>query len=55
MARLSPRLAALLLLPPLLWASNAVVGRLVVGLIPPLLLNALRWSVALALDRKSVV
>lgn len=49
MVRLSPRLAALLLLPPLLWASNAVVGRLVVGLIPPLLLNALRWSVALAL------
>ncbi len=42
-----------LTLPPLLWASNAVVGRLSVGgaapLISPLLLNALRWAIALAI------
>ncbi|WP_242616820.1 DMT family transporter [Rivibacter subsaxonicus] len=34
-------------LPPLLWAGNAVVGRLMVGQVPPLALNALRWSLAL--------
>ncbi len=41
---LTPRIAALLTLPPLLWAGNAVVGRLAVGSVPPLMLNALRWS-----------
>lgn len=35
--------------PPLLWAGNAVVGRIVVGSVPPLLLNALRWALALAI------
>ena len=39
----------MLLLPPLLWAGNAVVGRLLVGTVPPLLLNLLRWSIALAM------
>jgi drug/metabolite transporter (DMT)-like permease len=48
-SRVEPRVAALLCVPPLLWAGNAVVGRLVVGHFPPQLLNALRWSVALAL------
>src|SRR3954451_22572838 len=33
-------------LPPLLWAGNAVVGRLVVGSVPPLTLNFLRWLLA---------
>ena len=33
---LTPRLAALLTLAPLLWAGNAVVGRLMVGQVPPL-------------------
>lgn len=46
---LTPRLATLLTLPPLLWAGNAVVGRLMVGSVPPLALNALRWSLALLL------
>ena len=46
---LTPRVAGLLLLPPLLWAGNAVVGRLLVGSVPPLMLNLLRWSIALAL------
>jgi drug/metabolite transporter (DMT)-like permease len=47
--RLTPGTAALLTLPPLLWAGNAVVGSVVVGRIPPLTLNALRWSIALLL------
>jgi drug/metabolite transporter (DMT)-like permease len=44
--RLTPRLALLLTLAPLMWAGNAVVGRLMVGHVPPLLLNSLRWSIA---------
>ena len=43
---LTPRLAVLLTLPPLLWAGNAIVGRLMVGSVPPLALNALRWGLA---------
>ncbi len=31
-------------LPPLLWAGNAVVGKLMAGQVPPLTLNFLRWS-----------
>ena len=46
---LTPRLALLLTLPPLLWAGNAVVGRAMVGSVPPLALNAMRWWLALAL------
>lgn len=46
---LSPRLALLLTLPPLLWAGNAVIGRVMAPHVPPLLLNALRWSGALLL------
>ncbi len=46
---LTPRIAALLTLPPLLWAGNAVVGRLLVGSVPPLALNALRWGLAFVL------
>jgi len=48
-AQVSASTAALLTLPPLLWAGNAVVGSLVVGRIPPLTLNALRWTMALAI------
>ena len=44
--QLTPRLALMLTLPPLLWAGNAVVGRLVAGAVPPLLLNAMRWTLA---------
>lgn len=42
---LTPRLALLLTLPPLMWAGNAVVGRLMVGTVSPLTLNFLRWAV----------
>jgi drug/metabolite transporter (DMT)-like permease len=43
---LTPRLALMLTLPPLLWAGNAVVGRLMVGVVPPMTLNFLRWVLA---------
>ena len=46
MTRLDGRTALLMTLPPLLWAGNAVVGRLVVGSVPPLTLNFLRWLLA---------
>ncbi len=39
--------ALLLTVPPLLWAGNAVVGRLVHAMVPPMALNLLRWLVAL--------
>lgn len=47
--RLTPSTVALLTLPPLMWASNAIVGRLVAGMIPPVLLNFLRWVLVFAL------
>lgn len=43
------RTAFLLTLPPLFWAGNAVVGRLMVGQIPPLALSFYRWLFALVL------
>ncbi|MBK9020767.1 MAG: DMT family transporter [Sulfuritalea sp.] len=43
---LSPRLVLLLILPPLLWAANAVFARLAISSIGPLWLNALRWGLA---------
>ncbi len=46
---LTPRLTLMLVLPPLLWAGNAVVGRAIGGLMPPLLLNAMRWTLAFLL------
>ena len=47
--RLTLPTAALLVVPPLLWAGNAVVGRLVTGLVPPITLNFLRWALAFLL------
>ncbi len=44
---MTPRLLVCLLLPPLLWAANAVIGRYAAQLIAPMLLNFLRWGVAL--------
>lgn len=44
--KLSPVTALLLTVPPLMWAGNAVVGRLVSHLVPPITLNFLRWAVA---------
>jgi len=45
-SRLTPSTAALLLLPPLVWAGNAVVGRALVGHFPPLALSFWRWALA---------
>ncbi|MEY3922492.1 MAG: hypothetical protein RI915_139 [Pseudomonadota bacterium] len=44
--KLSPGTALMLTVPPLLWAGNAVVGRLVSDLVPPITLNFLRWAIA---------
>ena len=44
--RLTPSTVLLLLLPPILWAGNAVVGRMVAPLVPPATLNFLRWLLA---------
>jgi len=46
---LTPRLVGLLTVPPLLWAGNAVIGRMLVPFVPPMALNALRWVGALAI------
>lgn len=47
--RLTLSTALLLTVPPMLWAGNAVVGRMVVPLVPPLMLNFLRWACAFVL------
>lgn len=47
--RLNAATATLLTIPPLMWAGNAVVGRLVGDLVPPMTLNLLRWVLAFAL------
>ncbi len=44
--KLTPGTAALLVIPPLLWAGNAVVGRMVHDLIAPITLNFIRWILA---------
>jgi drug/metabolite transporter (DMT)-like permease len=47
--RLAPLTVLLLVVPPLLWASNAVVGRLVRDMVSPLTLNFVRWVIAFVL------
>lgn len=47
--KLDVRTALLLTVAPLMWAGNAVVGRAVHELVPPLTLNFLRWAIAFAL------
>jgi len=44
---LTPATALLLTVPPILWAGNAIVGRLVRDAVPPMTLNLIRWSIAL--------
>ncbi|MES2979533.1 MAG: DMT family transporter [Pseudomonadota bacterium] len=44
--RLTPSTVLLLTIPPLMWAGNAVTGRLVHDLVPPMTLNLLRWLLA---------
>lgn len=47
--KLSPATAALLTIPPVLWAGNAVVGRVAHDLVSPITLNFLRWAIAVIL------
>lgn len=46
---MTPKTALLLTLPPLLWAGNAVIGRMIAPLVSPMTLNLLRWAIAFAL------
>lgn len=47
--RLSPGTILLFTIPPLLWAGNAVVGRLVREMVSPMTLNFIRWALAFVL------
>jgi drug/metabolite transporter (DMT)-like permease len=47
--RITLSTALLLTLPPVLWAGNAVVGRMVHESVPPMTLNLLRWVIALVI------
>jgi drug/metabolite transporter (DMT)-like permease len=47
--RLDAGTAALLTLPPLAWAGNAVAARLLVGDVPPVALSLARWVIAFVL------
>lgn len=46
MTPLTPRIIFYMVLPTILWAGNAIVGRLAVGTISPIMLNSIRWSLA---------
>ena len=41
--------AGLLLLPPLVWAGNSVLGAVVADMVPPITLNFFRWLLAFVL------
>lgn len=45
--KITPATALLLTIPPLLWAGNAIVGRSINDMVPPVMLNLLRWSIAM--------
>ncbi|MBI3284403.1 MAG: DMT family transporter [Burkholderiales bacterium] len=45
--KLTPTTILLLAIPPLLWAGNAIVGRMVHAMVPPVTLNFFRWALAL--------
>ena len=47
--RLSLSAIILLIIPPLMWSGNAVVGRMVSPLVSPMTLNLLRWAIAFLL------
>ena len=44
--RLTPSTIFLLSIAPLMWASNAVIGRLLRDMVPPMTLNFMRWLLA---------
>src|SRR5690606_26458654 len=45
-ARLTPTAVLLLVIPTFLWAGNAVVGRVISEMVPPITLNFIRWFIA---------
>jgi drug/metabolite transporter (DMT)-like permease len=47
--KITPSTVLLLVIPPFLWAGNAVLGRIVSDLVPPITLNFLRWAIALVI------
>jgi drug/metabolite transporter (DMT)-like permease len=47
--KLTAKAALFLCIPPVLWAGNAIVGRMVASQIPPMTLNFFRWAIALAI------
>ncbi len=47
--RLTPTAALLLTIPPVLWAGNAVLGRVISPMVSPMTLNLLRWTFAFVL------
>lgn len=47
--RVTPTAALLLTVPPMLWACNAVLGRVIADMASPMTLNLLRWCLAFVL------
>lgn len=47
--KITPATAALLIIAPAMWAGNAVVGRAVINMAPPITLNFIRWLIVLVL------
>ena len=45
-ARLTLSTALLLTVPPLMWACNAVLGRMLGPVVSPMTLNLMRWALA---------
>ena len=45
-SHLTPATIGLLLLPPLVWAGNSILGRAVADMVPPITLNFFRWLLA---------
>lgn len=48
-ARVTPSAVFLLTLPPVLWACNAVLGRVIADMASPMTLNLVRWCMAFVL------
>ena len=44
--KLTPSAVLLLVIATFLWAGNAVVGRVISEMIPPITLNFIRWFIA---------
>ncbi|HEX5373313.1 MAG TPA: DMT family transporter [Aquabacterium sp.] len=47
--KLDAKTLSYLVLPPMMWAGNTVVGRVLVDHVPPVLMNTLRWALVAAI------